>query len=211
MRMSKRWTVINYLIQLNNYKTYLEIGSGRIKKKKRRNFDMIKCENKDGIDPQGYCNYKMTSDEFFATVNKKYDIIFIDGLHLEEQVMKDILNSLNRLNPNGVVVVHDCNPKLEISQCEEKPKRRPDGGISPWNGTVWRAFAKLRMTRDDLKMLVLESDYGLGIIKKGKQQCFPLTNELTFHLLDKNRKKLLNLITVKEFIKENEYKHKKKN
>ena len=34
--------------------------------------------------------YKMSSDIFFKSNKKYFDIIFIDGLHLEEQVDKDI-------------------------------------------------------------------------------------------------------------------------
>ena len=201
MKESKRWTIINYLIKINNYEDYLEIGSGFPKKNKTRNFDAIVCKNKDGVDPKGYCGYEMTSDEFFKKNNKKYDIIFIDGLHLEEQVDKDIVNSLNCLKTNGTIVIHDCNPKLEDSQKEKKPTRRPEGGISPWNGTVWKSFAKLRITRNDLEMCVIDKDYGLGIIKKGRQKCFPQIDNLTYEFLDKNRKELLNLATIPQFLK----------
>ena len=57
----------------------------------------------------------MTSDEFFDFLrtnefDRKYDVIFIDGLHKSYQVKKDILNSLQFLNPKGYIVLHDCNP-----------------------------------------------------------------------------------------------------
>ena len=52
----------------------------------------------------------MTSDEFFSQNKETFDLIFIDGLHIHEQVLKDIDNSLNVLNENGVILLHDCLP-----------------------------------------------------------------------------------------------------
>jgi len=192
MKIGKRTSIINHFIQKNKYKTYLEIGI----RNAATNFNRIICKHKEGIDPNPKCHatHIMTSDDFFTGIllDCKYDIIFIDGLHLEEQVMKDILNSLKHLNKNGTILVHDCNPKTKESQLEKKIKK-------PWNGTVWKAFSRLRMTRKDLEMYVICVDQGIGIIRKGKQSCFPKTQELTYEFLEENRKKLLNLITKKEF------------
>ena len=89
-----RVSIINSLIEKNNYKTYLEIGV--------RNPDdclnHINCELKHGVDPGVEGNYpvtfNMTSDEFFEINKSTYDIIFIDGLHIDEQVERDIINGL---------------------------------------------------------------------------------------------------------------------
>ena len=55
------------------------------------------------------------------------------------------------------------------------------------------------MTRDDLSMWTVDEDCGCGIIKKGKQDLFPV-QKIEFKLLEKNRKELLNLISVEEFL-----------
>ena len=97
-----RFDIINYLIEKNNYVNYLEIGV----RVPRACFNRIIAKYKDGIDPKplgsGEVNYPMTSDEFFSLIehNKKYDIIFIDCLHLYEQTSKDIKNSLNHITDN---------------------------------------------------------------------------------------------------------------
>lgn len=194
--MEKRWEVINFLIHNNNYTNYLEIGirgGGCFKK--------IICENKEGVDPNPKCKCKnhMTSDDFFNNIplSQKYDIIFIDGLHLENQVLRDIQNSLKHLSENGTIVLHDCNPMLEERQLEYKKSKN-----AKWNGTVWKAFVKLRMQRSDLKMLVVDIDHGCGIITKGKQDTLKYTKniKLNFDFLDKNREEILNLISVEKFI-----------
>ena len=108
----------------------------------------------------------MTSDEFFKIRPKKmYDIIFIDGLHLCYQTLKDINNSLDHLFFNGIIVLHDCNPLKEKYQIENFVLAK-----GKWNGTVWKAFAILRMNRKDLNMYVVDVDNGCGIIEKGYQK-----------------------------------------
>ena len=50
----------------------------------------------------------MTSDEYFLKIKDtgiKFDIIFIDGLHLDYQVNLDLKNSLKHLSENGFIVI----------------------------------------------------------------------------------------------------------
>lgn len=189
----KRSDIINSIIAKNKYQTYLEIGV----RKPSDNFEKIKIAKKDGVDPAGNCNYPVTSDAFFAGLDAavKYDIIFIDGLHTEKQVDKDIANSLNHLNAGGTIVMHDCNPPRYENQVEEYD------GKSSWNGTTWKSFAKLRMSDPSLSMYVVDTDWGVGVIQKGSQTLFPKTDSLDFEYLDKNRVSLMNLIRPEDFLK----------
>ncbi len=195
MRIKRRSEVINFLISQNNYERYLEIGI----RVPDNNFDKIKCSVKDGVDPLGRCNYMMTSDEFFGKIESSriYDIIFIDGLHVYEQVFKDISNSLDHLAPDGVIVLHDCNPLTK------KRQRELENRGKKWNGTAWKAFVRFRMSRSDLEMYVIDTDNGVGIVKRGKQKLLESVDDekLTYGFLKRNRKKLLNLYSIKKFIK----------
>jgi len=189
-----RTEIIQYLIDKKGFESYLEIGIGTGK-----NFKEIKCDVKEGVDPRKGSTYHMSSDKFFSTIksDRKYDIIFIDGLHLEDQVDKDIQNSLNHLSKNGIIVMHDCNPSTHRLQAIPRQQRA-------WNGTVWKSFIKLRCSRPDLFMCVVDADHGCGIIKRGKQELynkFPLKRCLRYNLFKVNRKEMLNLITVSEFKK----------
>lgn len=188
----KRTDIINHLIKKNNYKRYLEIGV----RDPESNLNLIDVEHKDGVDPAGRCNYPITSDDFFEQLdeNVKYDIIFIDGLHLDYQVEKDITNSLKHLSDGGTIVMHDCSPIKEEHQVEEYVIG------TTWNGTTWKAYVKFRMTDENLNMCVVDTDHGVGIISKGKQTLFPKSDVLDFKLLDENRKEILNLITPQQFL-----------
>jgi len=188
-----RTDIINYLIKKYDYDTYLEIGVS-----KGKNFRAVDIRYKDGADPNFPCKFKMTSDKFFEQNKMFYNIIFIDGLHLENQVMKDINNSLSFITPNGVIVVHDCNPSNESNQTEVVTRF--------WTGTVWKAWARQRITKPDLYMCVVDIDWGVGIIRPGKQEPLHLLgnyglDNLDYQFFDRNRKNLLNLISVEEFTK----------
>lgn len=185
-----RTEIINTLINKYNYKNYLEIGVFN----QEHNFNHIKCENKIGVDPNGCSTYALTSDDFFSRNTDKFDIVFIDGLHTESQVDKDISNSLKFLNSNGTIVLHDCLPYSEWHQRDEY------GGTGNWAGTVWKSVAKLRTTRKDLSIEVVDTDYGCGIIRFGKQTLHKTNdNYLNYSYYEKYKQSLMNIITVEEF------------
>lgn len=191
MRRGVRSNIINALIQKNGYSSYLEIGVF----KKKLNFEKINIEKKIGVDPgvEGYseATHMMTSDDFFEKNNDHFDIVFIDGLHVFDQVLKDILNALDCLSDGGAIVCHDMNPQSFVMQTVPRVSNL-------WNGDCWKAFVTLRMERDDLDMFVIDADFGVGIIKKGSQVQLK-KQALTYKNLEKNRKDWLNLISLEEF------------
>jgi hypothetical protein len=160
--VKNRAQLIQYLINKFSLKSYLEIGIQH-----RYTFDKINCETKIGVDPNlnlgivhpGEFLYRTTSDEFFEQNNRIFDIVFIDGLHLCEQVIKDVINSLNVLSEGGFVVLHDCLPK-----CAEMCERHPV--IPEWTGDVWKAVVWFRFVFPDISCCILDMDYGCGVIRK---------------------------------------------
>ncbi|MBT5855920.1 hypothetical protein HOH87_04720 [bacterium] len=200
---TSRTTVLNALAKKFNYTRYLEVGV-----RDGTNLSLIKIPHKDGVDPAGNCNYPMTSDAFFKSISsdpshEKYDLIFLDGLHLDDQVRKDIRNALLWLKPGGTIVLHDCNPPSELHQVEERVNDLgvPEDQLA-WNGTVWKSFVHYRSTRDDLEMFTIDTDYGLGVIRKGDQALFslPKTLAMDYSLFDQHRVEALNLIQPHQFI-----------
>ena len=198
----KRFDIINYLIEKNSYSKYLEIGINN-----GECFNKIKCSNKTGVDPNKDCyvaTHHLSSDDFFHNLNKdeKFDIIFIDGLHIDTQVDKDIENSLNHLSEGGTVVLHDTNPPLKLHAGETICYDAPINGN--WTGTVYKSIIKLRNNRDDLEIKTVDTDWGVTILTKNKSQKLNLVsfnNEITWDFFDINRKEILNLISPEEFYK----------
>jgi hypothetical protein len=189
-----RITIIQDLINKYKYTSYLEIGIFN-----KDCFNAVNCTEKTGVDPGvSSCSYnppdkgyQLTSDEFFSSLSSdvKYDIIFIDGLHTEEQVDRDLANCIKHLSENGTIVLHDCSPDTEAL---EDPH---------WCGTVWKSVYKFRKNQKDYEGFVVNVDHGCGVIQKKKStfSCNLEDSVLSYSFLNNNRKEVLNLKTPEEF------------
>lgn len=190
----KRTDIINALITKYGYKSYLEVGT----QDPNSNFNKIKAEHKVSIDPfpRGEVTFVGTSDEYFESISEdvKFDIIFIDGLHHDDQVLKDIENSLNHMNDGGIIVCHDCLPSTELMQ-----SRDDNGG--EWTGDVWKAIAQLRVERIDMDIQVINTDYGVGLIRPGTNIPFEpeVDDYKTYSYYNIHKQKMLNVISVEQF------------
>lgn len=190
---TRRWDVINFLIKKYGYQRYLEIGV-----RSNACLDRVTAPIKHGVDPYCKATFDMTSDDFFEQKGEKYDIIFIDGWHSEEQVDKDIIGALSRLNEGGAIVLHDTEPMKESAAQNEPPGpviRGSYGGEGGWHGGVWRSFVKLRCTKPHLFMCVIRCDCGIGVIRTGSQEIYskaPVEKCLTWEYFNEHRVELLN-------------------
>lgn len=186
-----RYDVINAIIKKYGYKSYLEIG-----KQLGINFKAVDCSLKLAVDPNPdyKANFVMESDLFFKVNKMKFDCIFIDGLHHAEQCERDIINSLAILNEGGTIICHDMSPVHEAHTRVPRVTKN-------WNGDVFKTWLKLRQSRVDLSMLVVDIDWGCGIIQRGSQQLLKVSEAIKFDSLMKNKKQWLNLFTVEEFEK----------
>jgi hypothetical protein len=191
-----RWDIINYLVEKNNYKSYLEVGVQDYES----NCAKINVEHKVSVDPapRGKCDFIGTSDAYFDSISSDvmFDIIFIDGLHHSDQVLKDIDNSLRHLNIGGTIVVHDCLPETFYNQL------RDDHG-GEWTGDVWKAIVYLKGRRDDLDIKVVDHDWGCGIIQRGSQKLIEKLEleDIKWSLFQEKRNEVLSVISEAEFLK----------
>jgi predicted O-methyltransferase YrrM len=183
-----RIAVLQHLVTSKNYKTYLEIGCD-----KNQVFDKIIVDTKEGVDPNRGGTVRKTSDDFFAADNRKWDLIFIDGLHAYEQVSRDVENAIARLNDNGTIVIHDMLPVRE-SQATLVPTEKY------WLGDVWRLAFDL-IERSDIKFNIFKFDFGCGIITKDSQVPVVITDKNESWDFYKNNYSRLPLITFNEYFK----------
>lgn len=180
--------LINFLINIYKFESYLEIGVF-----KKGNFNLINCKNKICVDPDKKMNadYIMTSDEFFRSNVKKFDVIFVDGLHHREQVYKDVINSLSVLNENGIILCHDMLPVTKLEQ--QVPVTSEN--INSWTGDCWKAWFQILML-DGLETFIVDIDHGIGVIKKDLEKKSIINWE--FFLRFKNE---MNIICIDDFLK----------
>lgn len=166
--MASRSDIINYFLsEMEEPTRYLEIGTGC-----GSNGALVKATEKWGVDPvlkkvgghdpeKIYTRFFLqTSNDFFKSslgLSEKFDVVFIDGLHLKEQVYLDVFRSLSCLSERGVIVMHDCNPATEAMQAVPRQQ-------SSWNGDCWKAMVKLRSEHPELFCRVIMQDQGVGVV-----------------------------------------------
>jgi len=113
---------------------------------------------KIGVDPNKGGTHRMTSDIFFESCKEKFDIIFIDGLHIYAQVQRDIINSLYFLKNDGKIIIHDMIPKKWEMECVPRIYKS-------WNGDVWKIGVELANSTG-INLRIFDCDHGVGIVEK---------------------------------------------
>lgn len=104
-----------------------------------------------------------TSDEFFRSPalsehRQPFELVFVDGLHLFEQALADILNAEQLCTPSSVILVHDVLPI-------DGPTSTRERNTLVWTGDVWKAVVALRKHRTDLSIATLDAGpSGLAVI-----------------------------------------------
>jgi Methyltransferase domain len=179
-----RIDVIRAALSAVEGRSYLEIGVRR-----GECFHEIEAETKVGVDPEftfrppiraslrkllrrrtGAFYFRMTSDAFFTGPARRFppfDVVLVDGLHTYAQSYVDILNAVRVLDEHGIVVVHDCNPASAAAAAPTLEEAMETPGFNgDWNGDVYKALIRIR-THGDLRASVIDSDQGLGIVRRG--------------------------------------------
>lgn len=109
--------------------------------------------------------FQMSSDDFFASgfleaLGRKPDFAFLDGMHLFEFLLRDFMNAEARMDPGGVIALHDCCP-FDSAMAE-----RERGRSRAWTGDVWKLVPILQELRPDLSIEVFDAaPTGLVVIR----------------------------------------------
>ena len=192
VKYPERYDIIKKIIEKKKYSSYLEIGCFE-----NETFNKINIDKKVGVDPNSGGNVRLTSDNFFKINKDTFDIIFIDGLHTYDQVKRDITNSLNVLNKNGTLLLHDCLPQKVRDQASPRAHDH-------WNGDVWKALVECR-TLKDIDTYTCFADEGIGVIFKRPNQNILKLNcknfkKIKFKDYYYNYKEYMNLVDVKDLL-----------
>ena len=147
--------------------------------------------HKVGIDPDPKCKnitngefYKCTSDDYFKNMNlldnssnisdenNKYsvDVIFIDGMHQCEYVLRDFNNSVKVLNNGGIIFIDDCIPLNYNEQLKIPIRHYYENNIlkygEEWTGDVWKfIYHLLKNYKDKIVCNYFHNIEYRGIVK----------------------------------------------
>jgi hypothetical protein len=143
---------INRVARHTGAQSYLEIGVCR-----GATFNRVSINRKVGVDPNFRFNVEdsrkegaelhlLTSDQYFTEVggSKKFDIIFLDGLHQFHQTFRDFCNSLVCAHERTVWLIDDVFPvdvysSLPIQRESIRFRRRERNDSNPaWHGDIYK-------------------------------------------------------------------------
>jgi hypothetical protein len=97
-----------------------------------------------------------TSDHFFEELADDRlpsppGLVFIDGMHLFEYVLRDFMHVERRAGPGTLVVIDDIFPNHPAQAARGRRTR-------VWTGDVWKLYLCLRENRPDLSLLALDTE-----------------------------------------------------
>jgi hypothetical protein len=95
--------------------------------------------------------------EAIAHAQERFDLILVDGHHTHACSLRDLGAALGLLDPGGVIVMHDCNPKTA-------DMASPEFVEAAWNGETYRALIDLCLGNGELDYFTLDIDDGCGVV-----------------------------------------------
>jgi hypothetical protein len=226
-RYWRKFHLIHELAHIHGYRTILEISTAKSGLTygllDQTRFDVCKrlsyLTADDWTDgaPVDYrsCDHD-TSDclSEIQTKGQRFDIVFVDACHEYECSLRDIYDAINLVNDHGIIVLHDCLPDSE-ALCT--PYR---GDLEDWYGVTYKAYLDVLTARNDLWYCTVDADYGCGMIRRNrKTRLYKRAIDgdesshsawrsagnnnnyiAAYHVYDRNRDALMNVVTVHEFL-----------
>lgn len=155
--------ILRYLHETHRFRRYLEIGVAT-----GASLGLSKASVVYGVDPDFNLRFPLegnfvlrrtTSDRFFAEyAGEKFDFVFIDGLHVAEQVAKDVFNACRVLVPGGLIALHDTVPINRLVAARTQY-------TTVWTGDVFRALLPFVDEFPASVLTLLAPPAGLSLIK----------------------------------------------
>jgi Methyltransferase domain len=218
-----RAQVVKRLLAHYENPRYLEIGVCEA-----RTFDRVPATEKVAVDPEfrfdasapdrqlpGVSYHEVTSDEYFGSIvghDQLFDVIYLDGLHTVEQTLRDLMNSLAYLQPQGVIVIDDVRPPTELASIPDRREffrvRHAAGrdDEQAWMGDVFRLVYFIDTFCQQLSFRVIDNNHGQAVVWRRRRSAVPHRSlagvgGLTFAELERNQE-VLRLAPFGEIVRE---------
>jgi hypothetical protein len=161
------------LAMLDKPSCYLEIGV-----ETGQTFFQVSAEYKTAVDPRFRFDlaelppsdtsefYEITSDQFFSGIGlgKRYDLIFLDGLHSWDQTYRDFCNALLVTHDNSIIIIDDIFP-CDVFSCN----RNQDEAVmmrgfmtgepsNAWHGDTYKMFPLIQAFHSTLRYCTIVTD-----------------------------------------------------
>jgi hypothetical protein len=186
--------VVQAILNLFDAPAYLEVGVNR-----GVTFNAVSAATKVAIDPKflfdfeqvanevpGTSFHETTSDEYFGRIagsDAAFDLIYLDGLHTSEQTIRDLINAITFLKPNGVILIDDIFPSSYSASLHERAHTRvllkATGDTSgAWMGDVYRLVFFVESFCQQLSYCTVNNNHGQLVMWREPRDSLP-TRTLT--------------------------------
>ena len=184
-----RPTVLRRLTRLYDNPRYLEVGV-----RKGITFDRVPAHRKVAVDPvfafdheemarehPEAAYHQVTSDEYFATLvgaDEQFDVIYLDGLHVYEQTLRDLMNALHHLQPQGVIVIDDTRPPSYLASLTEREsfftvKKYLESPDPRWMGDVFKLVWFIETFCPHLTYRTIADNHGQTVVWRKRRSDYP--------------------------------------
>lgn len=185
-----RKDVLRPLLALYDQPRYLEVGVSR-----GVTFHRVPAAFKVAVDPLFQFDvadrqerhpeasyHEVTSDDYFATVidpAQQFDVVYLDGLHTLEQTLRDLMNALHHLQPDGVIVIDDTRPPTYLASLPGRENFftvRTWLGLDEqkaWMGDVYRLVYFIETFCPHLSFATIADNHGQTVVWRSRRSDMP--------------------------------------
>ena len=143
-------------------RTYLELGVSTGSSMSLSRARSIGVDPAFTIKREVRCDLQLvraSSDEFFARPEPlahfdgvPVDLAFVDGMHLAEYALRDVINVARHAHPATVVVLDDMLPRNHAEASRDRRR-----GHGAWAGDVFKVLDVLRSTSPELAVIEVDT------------------------------------------------------
>ena len=154
--------------------------------------------------------YQMTSDQFFRDHDPRLilgapvDVVFLDGLHQFEYLLRDFINSEAVSRKEGLIMLDDCLPvNSEMTERYHAPDAREDKDLAQWwTGDVWKLLPILQTFRPDLRICPIDTQPTGNICITNLDPTSTILRERYYEIVDRYRDLTMNDSLLEQFYKD---------
>ena len=121
--------------------------------------------------------HEVPSDEYFGNRGfdaLKFDVIFLDGLHTFEQILRDLLNAIECLAEDGVIIIDDVLPTTYTSSLPNiedvaliRSMRPTEANDPSWMGDVYRVVFFVATFMQSWRFATVQDNHGQLVMWRG--------------------------------------------
>ena len=190
--MLMRHEVVQGILSLYANPRYLEIGVSR-----GVTFHQVRAAAKVAVDPRFVFDveaaraenrearyYEVTSDHYFGEIvapDERFDVVYLDGLHTAEQTLRDLLNTLSYLKPDGTIVIDDVKPVTALAAIPDRAtfarvRAYLGSRHKAWMGDVYKVVWFIDTFLQQLSWRTVKENHGQAVVwQKRRSRVRPRT------------------------------------